>query len=395
MKKYLFIMKQEMLPWGGSEPLWASAAEYLARQGHDVCVSAKDWGRPVPQIERLRSVGCRIVLRPDRYEVPPFIRRQIRKIFAPRFCETHVRRFGGDSDLVVVSQGDNADGLDWLEAARAAGRKYAVISQAAVVYWWPEDATAERLRGAYENATAAYFVSQDNLEITRRQLGSPLRNARVVRQAFSVRYDARPPWPPARDGELAFACVARLDTRHKGQDLLFDVLALPRWRERNVRLSLFGKGPNEKGLRRIVELLGLANVEFCGETGDIEAVWARHHALVLASRFEGMSLAVIEAMLCGRPCITTDVGGNRELIVDNANGFMAKAPTVELFDEALNRAWENRHRLHEIGETAARDVREWIPKNPGGDLARQLSALVDADSEAAQVSLRSSIEPTL
>ena len=67
-----------------------------------------------------------------------------------------------------------------------------------------------------------------------------------------------------------------------------------------------------------------------------------------------MPLSVVEAMLCGRPCIVTDVAGNRELIRDNVNGFLAKAPTVELLDEAMNRAWENRHRLREMGEAAAR-----------------------------------------
>ena len=54
MKKYFFIMAQEGLPWGGSEPLWSSAAEHLVRRGHEVRVSVKDWGRPVPQIEGLR-----------------------------------------------------------------------------------------------------------------------------------------------------------------------------------------------------------------------------------------------------------------------------------------------------------------------------------------------------
>jgi glycosyltransferase involved in cell wall biosynthesis len=393
MKKYLFIMKQEAGPWGGSEVLWASAAGHLVRQGNDVRVSAKDWGGPVPQIERLRSAGCRIFLRPDRYRIPRFIPRQIRKIVPPPpFCEAQIRRLGVDADLVVIAQGDNVDGLEWLEAARVVGRKYAVISQAAGAYWWPPDEAVQKLRGAYENASAAYFVSQENLELTRRQLGSWLPNAKVVRQAFNVAYDARPPWPPSSDGELRLACVARLDARHKGQDLLFDVLALPHWRERNVRVSMFGEGHNEQSLRRMAELLGLTSVDFRGETTDIERVWAEHHALVLASRFEGMSLAVIEAMLCGRPCVTTEVGGNRELIADNENGFLAKAATVELFDEALNRAWDSRHRLYAMGEAAATDVRRWVPRDPGEELARELSVLVKTDSEALQVALPSLIE---
>jgi glycosyltransferase involved in cell wall biosynthesis len=169
-----------------------------------------------------------------------------------------------------------------------------------------------------------------------------------------------------------------LDVISKAQDVLLQVLALPHWRERKVRLSLIGTGPNERGLRRMTEQLGLTNVELSGQQNDIEGIWSKHHALVLASRFEGMPLTLVEAMLCGRPCIVSDVGGNRELIRDGINGFLAKAPTVELLDEAMNRAWDNRSRLTEMGSTAARDARQFVSRDPGGDFARELEVLVDS-----------------
>jgi glycosyltransferase involved in cell wall biosynthesis len=78
-------------------------------------------------------------------------------------------------------------------------------------------------------------------------------------------------------------------------------------------------------------------------------------------------------MLCGRPCVVTDVGGNRELVRDGINGFMAKAPTVELLDEAMNSAWEERARLKEMGRAAAKDVRQFVSRDPGEDLARELA----------------------
>src|ERR1039458_7988468 len=130
MRKYLFIMAQVGHRWGGSEPLWSSAAEHLARRGNEVRVSVKDWGTPVPQIEHLRSVGCRIFYR----QLPSFISRQIRKIVPqPPSAHAHVRSVGKDVDLVVISQTCNTDGLEWMEAAKAAGYKYAAIAQSAVV----------------------------------------------------------------------------------------------------------------------------------------------------------------------------------------------------------------------------------------------------------------------
>jgi len=127
----------------------------------------------------------------------------------------------------------------------------------------------------------------------------------------------------------------------------------------------------------MAEQLNLGNVEFMGQRDNIEGIWSGHHALVLPSRFEGMPLVVVEAMLCGRACIATDVGGNRELIRDGINGFLAKAPTVELLDEAMSRAWENRERLREMGCRAGKDVREWVSPDPGEDFTRELAAVAD------------------
>ena len=90
-----------------------------------------------------------------------------------------------------------------------------------------------------------------------------------------------------------------------------------------------------------------------------------------------MPLTLVEAMLCGRPCIATDVGGTSELIRDGINGFLAKAPTVELLDEAMNRAWDNRSRLKEMGETAAADSRKFASADPVADFVRELKGLVN------------------
>jgi glycosyltransferase involved in cell wall biosynthesis len=373
MNKFLFIAANEGAKWGGSEILWSSAAEKLVRSGNQVRVSVRDWGEPILEIEHLRSAGCHIF-----YRRPfSFVSRQIRKIFPlPEYPRMHLRTVGNDVDLVVISQGANSEGLLWMEAAQELGFMYVVIAQGATERWWPEDDVSERLAQSYERARVAYFVSEGNVELSRLQFASPLRNSQVVRNPFNVRYDARPPWPADPSDTLALACVARLDIAHKGQDLLFKVLCLPHWRKRSVHVSLVGKGIHERSLRRLAEQMQLSNVCFAGHVDGIEEVWSRHHALVLPSRYEGMPLALVEAMLCGRPCITTDVASHKELIRDGINGFLAKAATMDLLDEAMNRAWENRSRLKEMGEVAAADIREWVSADPSQDFALKLKALV-------------------
>ncbi|MHB8527712.1 MAG: glycosyltransferase family 4 protein [Candidatus Acidiferrales bacterium] len=376
MRKIVFIAANIFHPWGGSEYLWSAAAESFARRGVQVYVSVKDWGAPVKQVEHLRSLGCRIFLR----GWPPSLAARLgRKTgLLPGYTHEHIQRVGAGADLIVVSQGGHVEGLQWMEASRSNSYRYAIIAQAAAEEWWPDDDVAERLAEAYENACCAYFVSEANLALSRRQFVTPLSRARVIRNPFNVRYDARPAWSSDPSGGLSLACIGRLDPKAKGQDLLIEVLNLPHWRDRNVHVSLFGNGVNERGLRRWVDNVELTKISFSGFVGDIEEVWSKHHALVLPSRYEGMPLVLVEAMLCGRPGIVTDVAGHRELVRDGVNGFLAKAPTVELLDEAMNRAWENRHRLKEMGEAAARDVRQWVSPDPTEDFVHELTALAEA-----------------
>jgi glycosyltransferase involved in cell wall biosynthesis len=327
----------------------------------------------VKQIEHLRSIGCRIFLRARR-SLPERIKRKF--LLGNEYESHHLKKIAAGSDLLVISQGGNMDGFPWMRAAKSLGYAYASIAEGVPNPGWPEDDAIAQFADAYEGGCAAFFVSEANLALTRRQFATPLSKGRVIRNPFNVRYDARPPWPNGEADELRLAYVARLDVGGKRQDLICDVMNLPHWRSRNVSVSFIGDGPNERALRRYAESLKLTTVRFEGFVSDIDEVWSKHHAQIFSSNNEGMPLSVVEAMLCGRPCIATDVGGNRELIRDGINGFLAKAPTVELLDEAMNRAWENRHRLREMGETAARDVRQWVSSDPTGDFVRELDSLV-------------------
>lgn len=162
----------------------------------------------------------------------------------------------------------------------------------------------------------------------------------------------------------------------KGQDLMVEVLSLPKWRERSVRVSLYGDGPSRRVLQSLADYLGTAAIHVASFEKDIEALWSRHHALLMPSRCEGLPLAVVEAMLCGRPVIVTDVPGNAELIDDNETGFVASAPTVAALDEAMERAWQQRHRLKEIGAEATRRVRTMVPPDPAADFASLILSAV-------------------
>lgn len=376
-----FIAANDTCRWGGSEYCWGRAAERLAQMGAEVRVSKRLWAEPVKEIEHLREAGCHIFYR--HFPLPHFPIRVIRKFTHYDPFLAHLKEVTAGADLVVISQGWHIDGLQWLEATRSLGRKYCVICQGVAERWWPGDEKVDRLAAAWEGTAAAFFVSEANLQMTRLMFATPLPRAKVIRNPFNVRYDASVPWP-SEDEPLSLAFVSRIDPFGKGHDLLIQALSLPYWRARKIRVSLFGSGYNERSVRRMIQMARIESIQFAGFTEDIERIWKDHHALILPTRAEGMPLVLVEAMLCGRPAIITDVGGARELVRDNINGFLLKAPTVEFLDEAMNRAWENRHRFREIGEQAAIDVRKIIPPDPTEDFVRELLTLAGSSEKVTE-----------
>jgi glycosyltransferase involved in cell wall biosynthesis len=99
-------------------------------------------------------------------------------------------------------------------------------------------------------------------------------------------------------------CVGRL-SRQKGQDVLLDAWPTVRQRVPDARLALVGDGPDIEALRARTS----DGVEFTGARDDVSVWFAAADVVALPSRWEGMSLAMLEAMACGRPLVMTDVAG--------------------------------------------------------------------------------------
>ncbi len=160
-----------------------------------------------------------------------------------------------------------------------------------------------------------------------------------------------------RDAPLV-VCVGRL-TRQKGQDVL-----LRAWRRMPVaagaRLVLVGDGPD----RGALEASAPPGVLFTGACADVRPWIHAADVLVLPSRWEGMALAPLEAMACGRPVVMTDVNGAREslppghedhcLVPPEDPAALAAALTALLADPELREAVSRRALRH---TRAAFDVR--------------------------------------
>jgi glycosyltransferase involved in cell wall biosynthesis len=327
MKKIAFISVNGTTPWGASEELWSQTALKMAQLGYRVGANVKGWATKPQPMQNLEQF-CKVEYRGyDQTLLQKAVliatRGRLFYKWLDRFCP----------DFVVISQSGNNDGLLWMEACIERGIPYITISHVAAENYWLPDEPAARLAIGFAQARKNYFVSQDNIDLTIEQIGEDIPNAAIVRNPYKVLHTAIVPWTSTEQG-FKLACVGRIHPTSKGQDLILEVMRQEKWRNRPITVTFYGTGDHEQILRKLAKLWNVQNVEFGGFLNGVEAIWERHHALVLPSRYEGVPLVTLEAMLCGRVCIVTNIAGTKEFVEDNINGFAIKAPTAEFLDEA-------------------------------------------------------------
>jgi glycosyltransferase involved in cell wall biosynthesis len=367
-----FVSSMSGAPWGGSEELWSQTALRLRQEGHTVSVCVAWWPQLAARVQELEKNGAHIFARkPARHNIPIRIWNKIKRQLVVAERKEFQWLQSRKADLVVISQGGTSDGLEWMSYCAAAGLPYVSIIQCNTEAWYPEDGLGAEMAKAYRSAKNVFCVSQHNLKLLECQLGEKLHQASVVWNAYNVPPQQPPDWPE-ENGVWKMACVARLEPVAKGQDLLFQVMNQKLWHDRPIELNMYGAGKSTGNLQKLASSLQLKNVHFRGHVNNVQAIWDNNHLLVLPSRFEGLPIALVEAMWCARPCVVTDVGGNAELCVDDETGFVAPAPTARLFEEALERAWKRRHEWHHLGRSAHARAEKLIPKDPVGVFSRQL-----------------------
>ncbi|MFD0355227.1 glycosyltransferase [Streptomyces sp. NPDC127110] len=202
---------------------------------------------------------------------------------------------------------------------------------------------AERRAGEAEGITARWAVIRNGVDLTR---------FRPARGGDGGRAEARTALRLPDGGPLA-VCIGRLCPQ-KGQDVL-----LRAWPEvlgtvPDARLALVGDGPDAERLRRTAP----PGVHFAGAAADIRPWLHAADLVVLPSRWEGMALAPLEAMACGRPVLVSDVSGARESL-PSGQGRLCLVPPEDptALAKALGRLLAEPRLLTELGEQAQQHAR--------------------------------------
>jgi glycosyltransferase involved in cell wall biosynthesis len=158
------------------------------------------------------------------------------------------------------------------------------------------------------------------------------------------------------DADCLIGCVASF-TPVKCHALLLDAFAQLHGDSPQCRLVLVGDGPLRAEIETQARALGIANaVHFLGARADVEQILPALDIFVLASSTEGMSNAILEAQSCGLPVVATDVGGNPEVIENEATGLLVPASQPAALTLALRGLVAAPDRRAALGAAASRMI---------------------------------------
>ncbi len=365
--------------WGGSEELWWRTARLLQKQGHSICVNFKWWPEAAWHLKQIEENGGELFYRDQPASFWQIQRKRLRSIGKRKNgknADSWIVRT--KPDLVLATLGYHPDRVHVADECMAANVPYAINVQSASNFFFIPGDCVEQYRKWYRNAARVFFVSEENRHKVETNLAMELPNSEIVDNPFNVDRNAKVRWPEP-DGTLRLACVGRLHFQSKGQDLIVDVLRRPHWKDRNIEVHFYGHDQgNGRQLKDLIARYGLEKqLKIAGFENMVSKIWEQCHGLLLPSRYEGAALVVVEAMLSNRMAITTDTGRNRELIDDGLSGFIAPGATIDLLDQALERAWNSRDRWQEMGELAGKRIRERYSKDPIAEFAKRLERLLE------------------
>lgn len=163
---------------------------------------------------------------------------------------------------------------------------------------------------------------------------------------------------PAQPVVVTVANVRRV----KGLDVLLTAAALVVRRHPHARFQIAGDildVPYFDELKRLAIQLGIdRHVTFSGKCSDVFGTLRDATVFCLPSRSEGFSNALLEAMACALPCVVTDVGGNREAVLEGITGYLTPSEDPEALAARIDGLLSNPALAATIGAAARKRIED-------------------------------------
>lgn len=333
-KKVLFMIWA--LEVGGAERLLVKLAEHISRGDYDVsvvCISREGvWASD------LKQTDVKVICTHKKTGFDPSILFKLIKIInteKPDIVNTYL----WTADL-------------WGRlAAILAGVKHIIVTEQNVDVWkrWYHKELDKIL---FKWTDYAICVSDEVVNFYHNDFNMPLDKLVMIPNAIDIslfnkeidRTKEREKLGVAPD-DFVFVCAARLHSQKAHHILINAVSDMVKSGNKGFKVLLVGEGDLRQQLEEMVHSLKLGSyIHFLGLRQDIPDILLVSDSFVLSSDYEGLSLAILEAMAARLPVVATTVGGNPQIITDGKTGLLvppqdstslAQAMTSLLLDKAL------------------------------------------------------------
>ncbi|MCM3453726.1 glycosyltransferase family 4 protein [Heyndrickxia oleronia] len=163
---------------------------------------------------------------------------------------------------------------------------------------------------------------------------------KFVPQTVKSKYELRKKYN-FNEGDFILIFVGELNY-NKHQDLLINVMYLLSKKYSNIKLLLVGDGDYFGNYKEQVNKLHLQEfVLFLGYRNDIRDLLLLSDVSVSSSRREGLPVNVMEAMATGLPLVATNCRGNRDLVMNEKNGFLIGINDIDGFSIAIEKLYQS------------------------------------------------------
>ena len=215
------------------------------------------------------------------------------------------------------------------------------------------------LRAAFSFSDAVVAVSRDTKRFLDAQLDLRTDRLGVVANGVPMpagdRQRVRAELGMGSDEQLVFAAGSLVP--RKGHALLMRAMAAqsstPAW-----RLAIAGSGPERSALETLAGDLGIAaRVHLLGHRDDIDDLLAATDIYAMPSLWEGLPLALLEAMAAGRPIVASATSGIPEAVDSEIDGLLTTPGELNELTMAIERLRTNAGLRHDLGERALRRAR--------------------------------------
>lgn len=333
---------------GGAERLLVRLVQHIPRDRYEVVVVCLFW-EGVWAAE-LAQKGIRVVSMGKKKGFDPGILGRLTALIrseAPDLVNTHL----WTADL-------------WGRwAAVRAGVKNIVVTEQNVDVWkrWYHKAIDRLL---FRWTRYVICVSDEVVKFYHAELGVPLAKTRMIPNAIDLTPFDAPVTSGLRsaigcEDEFLFVCAARLHEQKAHEVLIEAVDALRTRGLGGFRVLLVGEGPRQRELEGLVRARQLSElVVFLGVRQDIPDILNQADAFVLSSDYEGMPLAILEAMAARRPIVATAVGGVPQLVAHGETGLLVAPRKPEQLAGAMETLMRDPARGRAMGCAGRRVIEE-------------------------------------